>query len=339
MLGLLSATALCRPAGAQEAAAAQHPRTAPAKPAATAAAARAGVENVIVLGRGSSRQVQTMSHTELQSVAPGTSPFKTLSKLPGVVFESSDPLGAYEWSQQITLRGFNQGQLGYTMDGIPLGDLSYGNDNGLSIGRALQGENQGAATLAQGTGALGTASTNDLGGTFQFTSIDPTDHHGVDIAGTVGSSDTWRAFGRINSGLLPTGGKLYASYDYQDAGKWKGHGPQKQQQANAKLIQPLGESMRLTVFANWSERRETDYQDLSPFLIGKYGYGLDNISNNYPLAVSLARTYQNGGTDFSPYTSQDDVYYNAAGLRDDVLTYAKLDYTIAPHLTGWTQPY
>ena len=296
-------------------------------------------ESLVVLGRGSSRQVQTMTRTELLKATPGTSPFKTLSKLPGVVFESADALGAYEWSQQITLRGFNQNQLGYTMDGVPLGDLSYGNDNGLSIGRALQSENQGPATLAQGTGGLGLASTNNLGGTFQFTSIDPTDRYGADIAGTIGSANTWRTFGRINSGILPTGGKFVASYDYQDGAKWKGHGPQKQQQANAKLIQPLGDAVRLTLFGDWSQRRETDYQDLSLSLIDKFGYGLDNISNNYPLALDIARAYQTGGPIPAPYGTPDDVYYNAAGLRDDVLSYAKLDYNIIPHLTGWTQAY
>lgn len=193
-------------------------------------------ESIIVMGAGAARETQKLSHLALQQVAPGTSPLKTLSKLPGVMFTSSDPLGSYEWSQQIIIRGFDQSRLGFTMDGIPLGNLAYGNDNGLSIGRALQTENNGTATLAQGAGSVGVAASNDLGGALEFTSIDPTEKFGVDVAATGGSNNTWRTFARVNTGTLPGGGRMYMSYDYQDADKWKGKGIQQQQQANVKFV-------------------------------------------------------------------------------------------------------
>ncbi len=59
------------------------------------------------------------------------------TSLPGVSVQSNDAFGANEESQSITLRGFDKSRLGYTLDGIPLGDNSYGNYNGLSISRAL----------------------------------------------------------------------------------------------------------------------------------------------------------------------------------------------------------
>ena len=251
-------------------------------------------EAIVVLGAGSSRETQSVSRTALMEYTPGTSPFKALSKLPGVMFTSSDPLGSYEWSQQIIIRGFDQSRLGFTMDGMPLGNLAYGNDNGLSIGRALQTENNGRATLSQGAGSVDVAASNDLGGALQFTSIDPTDKFGVDVAGTVGSASTWRTFMRVNTGKLPGGGKLYVSYDYQDANKWKGDGQQRQQQANAKFIQPLSENVKLTLFGDWSKRQENDYQDLSLATIGKYGYRVDNITGNYALAKEIASAYKNG---------------------------------------------
>ncbi|MFS3135264.1 secretin and TonB N-terminal domain-containing protein [Gluconacetobacter sacchari] len=77
-------------------------------------------EAMVVFGTGQSRQVQTLSRSEIRKAAPGTSPLAVLSELPGVNFQSSDPLGAYEWAQQITIRGFFTDQIGYTLDGIPL---------------------------------------------------------------------------------------------------------------------------------------------------------------------------------------------------------------------------
>ncbi|MBS1027106.1 TonB-dependent receptor [Gluconobacter albidus] len=296
-------------------------------------------ESIVVLGSGASRETQTLSHLALQEVAPGTSPLKTLSKLPGVMFTSSDPLGAYEWSQQIIIRGFDQSRLGFTMDGIPLGNLAYGNDNGLSIGRALQTENNGPATLAQGAGSVGVAASNDLGGALEFTSIDPTTKYGVDVAGTVGSYGTWRTFARVNSGTLPGGGRLYVSYDYQDANKWKGDGIQQQQQANAKFIQPLGEKVKLTLFGDYSQRAENDYQDLSLQLIHTRGYNVDNVTNDYGLAKQIARAYQNGTAFPQGITNQDQSYYNSAGLRQDALGYGRLDFDITSRLKGYATVY
>ena len=55
-------------------------------------------------------------------------------------FQAADPYGAYEWSTRITVRGFNQSRLGFTLDGVPLGDMTYGNHNGLHISRAVPTE-------------------------------------------------------------------------------------------------------------------------------------------------------------------------------------------------------
>ncbi|WP_068168884.1 TonB-dependent receptor [Neokomagataea thailandica] len=300
-------------------------------------------ETMVVLGAGAARETQSVSRRALQEVAPGTNPMKTLSKLPGVMFSSSDPLGSYEWSQQILVRGFDQGRLGYTMDGIPLGNMAYGNTNGLSPNRSLQIENNGPSSLAQGAGSVGVAASNDLGGAMQFTSIDPTDKFGADLAGTIGSATTWRTFARINSGILPTGGKFYASYDYQDADKWKGYGKQKQQQANIKFVQPLGEYVKLTVYGDWSLRKENDYQDLSIATINKYGYNVDNITKNYALAKQVAAgstTQCPAGIGITNYGDcQDFAYWNSAGLRQDALGYGRLDFRFNDRLKGFATVY
>ncbi|WP_438382370.1 TonB-dependent receptor [Asaia sp. BMEF1] len=296
-------------------------------------------ETMVVLGTGQSRQVQTLTRSEIRKAAPGTSPLATLSELPGVNFQSSDPLGAYEWAQQITIRGFFTDQLGYTLDGVPLGNMQYRNNNGLAIGRALETENNGPVTLAQGTGALGTASTSNLGGTIQFSSIDPTDRYGVDVAGTVGSSNTWRGYTRLNSGLLPGGGKFFVSYDYQYADKWKGWGQQKQQQLNFKYIQPIGQAVKATTYLDFDDRREDDYLDLSKSLIRKFGYDHDDITNNYALAEQIARASQAGQALPAPYTSPDDTYYRGGGVRQDMVGYEKIDYHLDSHLAGSTTVY
>ena len=109
----------------------------------------APMQVVEVTGSGQSRQVQNINRADLQQAVPGTSPLKTLEKLPGVSFQSADPFGSYEWSTRFSIRGFNQNQLGFTLDDIPLGDMSYGNNNGLHISRAISSENIGRVAVSR----------------------------------------------------------------------------------------------------------------------------------------------------------------------------------------------
>ena len=304
------------------------------------AAAAEGLEDIIVFGRGEARQVQEVQAAQLALETPGASPLKAVDKLPGVNFNYADAFGAYEWSTRITIRGFAQNQLGFTLDGVPLGDMSYGNHNGLHISRAISNENIGRIEVAQGAGALGTASTSNLGGTLQFFSKDPDADMGAFVSGTYGSENTWRGVVRLETGeIAATGTRAYLSYVYHDADKWKGEGIQRYQQANFKVVQPVGEG-KLTGFLNWSDRKENDYQDMSAEMIGRLGHDWDNISDDWALAVAVANVYQSGGSVYpAPFTSVDDAYFDAAGLRKDWLGSLAYDTPIGDKITLRLQGY
>jgi iron complex outermembrane receptor protein len=267
-------------------------------------------------GRGQSRQVELITASELGQLAPGSSPLEAIARLPSVSFQSADPFGAYEWSTRISVRGFNQNQLGFTLDDVPLGDMSYGNYNGLHISRAISTENLGRSVLSAGTGSLSTASSSNLGGTLQFYSIDPADHAGAFGSVNAGSFSDEHVFLRLESGQ--TGfGKAYLSLSDQQSDKWKGQGQQRSQQVNLKYVLDAGGG-KLTGFANASRRREIDYQDLSLSLISQYGDTLDNTYPNFNAALAIANTVCGNGT--TTYTAACDYqYYAGSGLRNDEL--------------------
>jgi iron complex outermembrane receptor protein len=305
-------------------------------------------KEIVVLGFGKSRQVQEINAADIARIVPGASPLKAIEKLPGVNFQSADPFGAYEWAVRISLRGFNQNQLGFTLDGVPLGDMSYGNVNGLHISRAIISENVARTEVAQGAGALGTASTSNLGGTIQFYSDAPKEKMGLTVDGTYGADDTERAYARIDSGNIGGSGlKGYLSYAFNHADKWKGDGPQRQHQVNAKIVEDLGDLGSISAFVNFSDRRETDYQDLSYDIIARRGLRDDNLTGNYALAVQLAKIYQNqvafsqgkpqpwfgAGIVFpSGFGTVDDEYADAGGLRRDWLGGVTFDAHLTPEI-------
>ncbi len=287
-------------------------------------------DEIIVFGRGETRQVQELDQADLAIQAPGTSPLKAIERLPSVNFQSADPFGNYEWSTRVTIRGFNQNQLGFNLDGIPLGDMTYGNNNGLHISRAISPENIGITRVSQGAGSIGTQSTNNLGGTLEFFSLDPKDGFGADANVTYGSEDTIRAFGRINVGTAD-GPRGFVSGTYHTADKWKGAGKQRNWMINAKGIVPIG-AAELDGYISYSDRAEQDYQDLSLEMIGRLGYDWDNFFPNYALSVQVADIAANrgetgatrlnpaAGTVYpAPIATVDDAYYDASGLRKDTL--------------------
>lgn len=287
---------------------------------------------IIVFGAGQTRQVQEVQAEDVSILLPGTSVIRAIEKLPSVNIQSADAFGNYEWSTRVTIRSFNQNQLGFTFDGIPLGDMSYGNHNGLHISRAVSSENVGSVIVSQGAGSIGTNSTGNLGGTVETFSIDPEDRLAIDAAATYGSDETMRGFVRANLGS-DNGPRGFISYGYGSTDKYKGEGQQRQHMINAKLVVPVGMG-EITGWASYSDRAEQDYQDMSLDMLGRLGYGFDNTFPDYALAIRLADIGNNRGDTGAAVsdaaagtvyplgiTSADDAYYDASGLRHDLLTY------------------
>jgi iron complex outermembrane receptor protein len=319
----------------------------------TTAGAAEPTDEIVVIGRGETRQTQQIGQDDIAVLVPGTSPLKAIEKLPGVNFQSADPFGSYEWAQRISIRGFAQNQLGYTLDGLPLGDASYGNVNGLHISRAITSENIATTRVSQGAGAIGTAATNNLGGTIEFLSRNPGAAFGLDANATIGSDNFYRIFARLDTGKLGENGpSAFISGLVSDTDKWKGWGSQRLYQINAKAVAPLTADIALVATFNFSDRRENDYQDMSLEMIRRLGYRWDNISNDYALAVRVADVGANtgytgvtpnnpgAGTVYpAPFTNADDAYFDAAGLRRDYLASVGIETSDDATLRGMLKAY
>ena len=299
-------------------------------------------ETIEVTASGEFRDEQEMQAPTLLEEAPGTSPIKSIAQLPSVNFEAADPYGSYEWAVRISVRGFNQNQLGFTLDDIPLGDMSYGNWNGLHISRAITDENVGRIVLSQGTGALETASTSNLGGTLQFYSADPSDTRAVVVNQTFGSFNAYRTFARFESGLLPDHTKFYLTGAYQLTDKWRGHGDigQNYWQLNGKVVRYIGSGGVLSAFADVSDRREVDYKDDNKVWVQKLGYNWDNFGN-WAQSIQAAWACDGVGTYPAPVNTLnlatddpcDAGYYGGSGLRKDTIGGVSYKQALTSHLT------
>ena len=300
---------------------------------AAAAESSATGDDIIVTSRAS-RSVTQVSTVEIQKILPGVSPLKALQTLPGVTYLTADPWGNNEQNISLFIHGFNAQQLGYTLDGVPLGDQTYGNYNGLSPQRAIISENVGRITLASGAGDLGTASTSNLGGTIDTFSSDPKTERSATIAQTVGSYSSFRTYGRFDTGTFGNGNFLYISGVRQDARAWDFRGKQGGYQANFKFVHD-DSAGKLTIYAAYSDKTEPN-EDATVITVANRATAPYTRPFLYP-DFAAARLYLSSGA-YKAAGSNYRNYYSDA-QRTDYIGYIKYDLNINDQLTWSNQIY
>lgn len=303
-------------------------------------------------GFGQARTGNAIQKIDLQVTPSGTSPLRAIERLPGVNMQGADPFGLYEWATRVTMRGFQSAQVGQTFDGITLGDMSYGNFNGLNIGRAIDADNLADATVTQGTGALGTASSNNLGGVVQYTSDDPSNERRGSLRQMFGQAAARRTGGRFDTGLLQAGNnafKGYVSFSRYDTDKWKGSGErfspasaglfgqngfigdageQWMDQVNLKAQYLFGAS-KLTAYYNFADKTEADYVDLTLARFNTLGRDHDHFAN----WQAAQRQAQISGQEDQAY------FHSAQGARRDHFGYLGGDFQLGERAMLSIKPY
>lgn len=250
-------------------------------------------------------------------------------------FQTADPWGNNEQNLSLFVHGFGGQQLGYTMDGVPLGNQQYGNYNGLSPQRAVISENVRSVVLSSGAGDLGTASTSNLGGTIETYSSDPLADRNVSLQQTVGSQQTSRTFVRVDTGRFDNGASAYVSVLHHQAKAWDFDGKQGGDQVNAKLVKQ-GDGGKLTAYFNYSDKIEPN-EDSTVHVAGETSapYTRPFLYPNFGAAVAyLSPTGATPGADGNNYRN----YYSDAQRRD-YLSYIKYEANLSDTLTWTNQVY
>jgi outer membrane receptor protein involved in Fe transport len=305
-----------------------------AAPAPTASADQAADEaSTIVVTAKATRSATALPQVEIQRILPGVSPLKAIQTLPGVLYITADPWGYNEQNAQLFIHGFAANQLGYTMDGIPLGDQSYGNYNGLSPQRAVISENVGRVVVSTGAGDLSTPSTSNLGGTVETFSSNPREAFGIQAAQTVGSYDALRSYVRIDSGAFGPGGanSAYVSAARQHARAWDFDGIQGGWQVNAKFVHDASIG-KLTLYFDYNDMTQPN-EDATTFFRPSAGGTATPVQLYtpytkpffYPAFDTYRASYLNGmGNSPAAEGSNYRNYYSDA-QRTDYLGYIRFD--------------
>ncbi|MGR4893574.1 TonB-dependent receptor [Sphingopyxis sp. LARHCG72] len=300
---------------------------------------------ILVTATRTTRSSTEIPQVEIQKILPGVSPLKAIQTLPGVLYITADPWGYNEQNAQTFIHGFSGNQLGYTMDGIPLGDQSYGNYNGLSPQRAVISENVSRVIVSTGAGDLATPSNSNLGGTVETYSSDPLDRFGIQFGQTVGSYGTSRTFARVDSGVFGGGNSLYISGARQRARAWDFDGKQGGWQANAKFVHD-SDIGKITLYFDYNDMTQPN-EDATVFFKPSAGGTATPVQLYtpytkpffYPEFDSYRTSYLSAlGNSPAAEGSNYRNYYSDA-QRTDYLAYGRYDAPLGDNLTWSTTGY
>ncbi len=246
--------------------------------------------------------------------------------LPGVSLSQGDAIGGDDWSTRINIRGFSEGQLGFSFDGVTTGYTAYG--GGAKPNRYVDVENLAAVVVSQGAAEISSASAQALGGTLAYSSNAPSDQAGVYARFTGGSFGLQRGFVRVETGKLEGGLRGYVSLSNLQYDNWVRDyvggdaALSKRIHADAKATADLGQT-KLTFWAS-----------------------LDNVAPEINFqGVSLRQFAQSPRDDrlTFTFTGRPNTDQNYAPtwttIRTNSLTYLKAETRLADGLSLNVQPY
>ncbi|MCT2400939.1 TonB-dependent receptor domain-containing protein [Novosphingobium mangrovi (ex Huang et al. 2023)] len=274
------------------------------------------------IGEGHARHSAGVTRKALLSAPPGISGLKMLEYLPGFNVQTDGPLGLYEFGNSVQTRAFNLNQIGFVVDGIPLGRSdAFG---GSPVFRYVDNENLAAVEASPGAGDVGTPSYSSLGPMISYRSIEPDRKAGVFVAQSFGSDALRRTFVRLSSGDIgPLRG--YVSHTRLSSDLWRGAGTIDRKHWEGQILADLTAHswLRFKFAANDFFDYDSpflyrdDYLSATPDLGGRTGRdrGYIGFVPDLPETVAGVR-----------YSNPDHAYYygNAINARNDKLYGATL---------------
>ncbi len=237
-----------------------------------------------------------ISQQYIQNNVPASGNYDTAVVIsPSIMATAPNGPGLME-TQNMTMRGFADGQYNVTFDGIPWGDS---NDFTHHTTSYFMAHDLGPATVDRGPGTASTIGTATFGGTIAITSKDPLSQMTLTPYGTVGSFNTFGAGVELDTGNISKFGDTTAFIDAEQlrSDGYLTNAGLKRSNVMVKLQRPVGDNTVLTLTSmynslhqnfsigataaeiaahgpNWGASSDPTSQDYS-------GYNYDRITNDF----------------------------------------------------------
>ncbi|MFT6289097.1 MAG: outer membrane receptor protein involved in Fe transport [Alcanivorax sp.] len=292
------------------------------------------LEEVIIVGQGSTYGNSVVTETMRRQQSNITSINALIDNLPGVTVNEGDTYGFDDWSTAITIRGFTtnleEQQVGTTIDGLPNGGSNYG--GGSKSNRFIDPANLGGIEVTQGTADISSRSHEALGGTINYMTDLPAQDQSFQAEVSIGEFDGRRYSVRYDTGEFAGNTKAWISYSYQEATDWITETAENERDHfAAKLVSDL-DAAYITAYVSYDDTHEDNYQriysaaqfdaDSEDDGLTARWTGVPNVDQNFRQAWSTLRenTFAYVKADFElskDFALNSAVYYHHNEGRGD----------------------
>lgn len=223
------------------------------------------IDEITVVGKSVSFANSATSQEMQLQQSTLTSALAVIDNLPGVLVNEGDTFGADDWSTTVSIRGFqlslDEQQIGITIDGIANGNSNYG--GGAKANRYIDTENLLGVDVSQGTADIASRSNEALGGTLNFTTVNPTEEQEVLTSLSIGDFGAQKTFARINTGEIASGTRAWFSVSKSQSSDWIDQSAENDRfHMAAKMVSEQGQ-MTYTGYVSFDDTHEDNYQRIS----------------------------------------------------------------------------
>ncbi len=191
----------------------------------------------------SAKSVSAVSRDFIEKQVPGADPMQLISLLPGANVSSGDPAGLT--GSSMSMRGLDQSQIGFTLEGFPINDIG---NFAVYSQEIVDSENLRTVRVAQGSADLDSPHISSTGGVVDMYMIDPTMKSGGRLGVSYGSYDYTRGFLRLDTGKIGnTNLRAYFSGSYATEGVNNSDATNRKLHAETKIVNDWGDGNRVSL--------------------------------------------------------------------------------------------
>jgi len=296
----------------------------------SAAGDDAAGDEVIVVGESVARGNNVIGAAQIADLPAAQNIVDAIRLVPGVQIRGGDASNNDPWSYAINIRGFEvnlrNSKIGQTLDGVPLFNASY-YLGGAPAQKFILAESVDRIQVNQGTADVGSPSSTALGGTIAYFSRDPSEESGGLVRATLGSYDSFRLFGRYDTGVIFGNTRAYLAIADLEAPLWPHNGSTpaaiEQFAIEAKSVSEFG-PLTVTLYGSFNDSDDDPIIEATRAFINTTNYTVDGST-----AV------------FNPTDAAANEYWadEWAAVRENTLAYARFDFQASDQFSFDVTPY
>ncbi|GBR52697.1 TonB-dependent receptor [Neokomagataea thailandica NBRC 106555] len=289
---------------------------------------RTAVGGGLMSKQDSAKSVSAVTRDFISKQVPGSDPMQLIALLPGANVSASDAMGLT--GSSMSLRGMDQTQVGFTLEGFPINDI--GNYQVYSQ-EIADPENLRTVSMAQGSADLDSPHISSTGGVVDMYMVDPSMKKGGSFDTSYGSYNATRGFLRLDTGKIGnTNLRGYFSGSYASEDRFNTNYTNRKLHAETKFVNDWGNGNRISLAIIGNRLYNYLNRNVSLASWNQYGRGVKDqyVVGNTQLNSTFDPTASDKGASY--YKLQQNPFTN-------IYASAPSTFHLSDHLTLTETPY